>query len=53
MKVYAIVSYDLLEYMPSMFVCEVYATRELAEKNLPEDAEDYRYEIKKWEVLNE
>ena len=35
MKVYAVVSYDLLEWCPSMFVCDVYATRELAEKHIP------------------
>ena len=50
-KVYAIVSYDLLEYSPSMFVHKVYASKEKAEENLPEDDEYSDYEIQEWKVI--
>lgn len=52
-KVYAIVSYDLLEYVPSMCVHKVYSTREAAERNLPESDDMLVFEIKEWEVLDD
>lgn len=52
-KVYAIVAYDLYEYIPSMYVYEVYSSREAAEKNMIDDDEGYSYEIKEWDVLDE
>lgn len=53
MKVYAVVSYDLLNYTPPMFVDAVYSTREAAERNLPKSDDDYIYDIKEWEVRDE
>lgn len=52
-KVYAIVSYDKLEYAPTARVLCVYSTREAAEKHLPRSNEWYEYEIEEWEVLDD
>lgn len=52
-KVYAIVSYDMLEYAPSPRVRDVYSTREAAERNLPSNDEWHEYEIEEWEVLDD
>lgn len=51
MRVYAVVSYDLTEYIQPMHVHRIYATRERAEENLPDDDDFSIYEIKEWEVM--
>lgn len=52
-KVYAIVSYDMLEYCKPVFIHEVYSTREAAERHKPKDDEFAEYAIKEWEVLDD
>lgn len=51
MKVYAVVSYDLLEYVSSPCVHEVYLDREKAEESKPEDSEWLSFDIEEWEVI--
>lgn len=52
-KVYAIVSYDMLEYAPSAYVLHVYSTREAAERHLPSNDDLNEYKIEEWEVLDD